>query len=45
MTQQEELTQLRARLASSERLGDGYGDRVKALRKRIDELERAANTG
>lgn len=41
MTPAETLASLRNKLAASERLGDGYGDRVKMLRKRIEEVERS----
>jgi len=33
-----ELDRLKAMLASSQRMGSGYKDRIKAIQARIDEL-------
>lgn len=39
MTREEELASLRAKLASSQGMGDGYKERIAAIEARIAELE------
>lgn len=40
---EDRLQALRNKLVASERLGDGYGERAKAIRAEIERLERDAN--
>lgn len=45
MTRAEEIAALEAKLAASERMGQGYADRAKAIRAALDKLRDAPDNG
>lgn len=45
MDRDEEIAALEAKLAASQRQGGGYGERVKAIKARADELKAQRDAG